>query len=194
LAIDSLLHLERVLAQQGPLKAQKGERIAAVALVFSPTDEGLSVCMIRRAEHPNDPWSGHMAFPGGRRELDDLDSLATAIRETQEEIGISLSREQCLGTLTPVFVPLSLGVGPMTIEAFVFGLDSPLSPKANAEVAGVYQFPLAQLVASEGRGTFEYQHHGVPVTLECVDLQGCRVWGLSLRILDYLLEKLSPVD
>jgi 8-oxo-dGTP pyrophosphatase MutT (NUDIX family) len=200
LAIDSLLPLKRALvkevaaSQEETLGAEPERRIAAVALVFSPTEEGLSVCMIRRAEHPDDPWSGHMAFPGGRREVDDVDSLGTAIRETNEEIGVSLSREQCLGALKPVFVPVSLGVGAMTIEAFVFGLDSPLSPTGNAEVAAVYQFPLTQLLTPEGRGNFEYKHRGGTVTLQCLDLQECRIWGLSLRILDYLLEKLSAVD
>jgi len=149
--------------------------------------------MIRRAEHPKDPWSGHMAFPGGRRDPQDADSLATAIRETQEEIGIDLKRSQCLGALAPVFVPLSLGTGAMTIEAFVFALDLPISPQANGEVAEIFQFPLAQLQSEAGRGTFEYEHQKVPMQLDCIDLQGCRIWGLSLRMIDHLLGRLAAV-
>ncbi len=150
--------------------------------------------MIRRAEHPKDPWSGHMAFPGGRRDPQDTDSLGTAIRETQEEIGIDLQRSQCLGALAPVFVPLSLGTGAMTIEAFVFALDSPISPQGNGEVAGIFQFPLAQLQSEAGRGTFEYEHQKVPLQLDCIDLQGCRIWGLSLRMIDHLLDRLAAAE
>jgi 8-oxo-dGTP pyrophosphatase MutT (NUDIX family) len=193
LATSGIAQIRDALAQDPPPIGATEGRVAAVALIFSPTPVGLSVCMIRRAEHPKDPWSGQMAFPGGRREPKDADSLATAIRETEEEIGIVLRREQCLGALSPVFVPLSLGTGPMTIEAFVFAQNKPICPQPNQEVAGVYQFPLAQLVDATGRGSFDYLHKDIPMKLECIDLQGCRIWGLSLRMIDHLLGRLAAV-
>jgi 8-oxo-dGTP pyrophosphatase MutT (NUDIX family) len=150
--------------------------------------------MIRRSEHPEDPWSGHMAFPGGRKDPGDTDSLGTAIRETQEEIGLTLSRAQCLGALAPVWTPPGVGDGSMVIEAFVFWQDEAIATKANNEVAGVFHFPLSLLRAGEGRGRFDYDHKGTLLKLDRIDQQGCRIWGLSLRVLDDLIQRLAALD
>ena len=66
---------------------------AAVALILLPTSDGdLEALFIKRAEVEGDPWSGQMAFPGGRRDPVDDDLLATAARATLEETGIDLAR------------------------------------------------------------------------------------------------------
>ncbi|MBA3258253.1 MAG: NUDIX domain-containing protein, partial [Gemmatimonadales bacterium] len=85
-----LERLRRRLAAQRPRVDQEaGELIwAAVALVLVPDPD--SVLLIRRAERTGDPWSGHMALPGGRRDSEDSDLIATAIRETAEEVGLQL--------------------------------------------------------------------------------------------------------
>jgi len=61
---------------------------AAVAIVVREGTDGPQVLLIRRADHPGDAWSGHMAFPGGREDPQDENLLATAIRETLEEVGL----------------------------------------------------------------------------------------------------------
>ena len=66
---------------------------AAVALIEHCADEN-EFLLLQRAVHPNDPWSGHLSFPGGRKEEADLDLLATCIRETAEESGIILNQNQ----------------------------------------------------------------------------------------------------
>ena len=63
---------------------------AAVALVLAGPEDDLSLCAIRRAEHPLDPWSGHMALPGGRASAEDSGPRAVAERETLEEVGLAL--------------------------------------------------------------------------------------------------------
>ncbi|MBT3458112.1 MAG: NUDIX domain-containing protein, partial [Halieaceae bacterium] len=65
-------------------------RRAAVAIVLHEADGELCLLMIRRAQREGDPWSGHMAFPGGRRDPDDIDDRFCAIRETREEIALDL--------------------------------------------------------------------------------------------------------
>src|SRR6478752_6570976 len=70
---------------------------AAVAAVLVPSPD--AVLLIRRAERAGDPWSGHMALPGGRREPEDADLVETARRETFEEVGLQLARSDLLGGL-----------------------------------------------------------------------------------------------
>jgi 8-oxo-dGTP pyrophosphatase MutT (NUDIX family) len=72
---------------------------AAVALVLAGEAADLSVCLIRRAEHELDSWSGHMALPGGRVNAIDLSPREAAIRETREEVGLGPDRSPCLGSL-----------------------------------------------------------------------------------------------
>ena len=81
--------------------AEEGVRRAAVALIFRAGERGSpELLFIKRAEYPGDPWSGQIAFPGGREEASDTSLAETAIRETREETGIDLVRDgQIIGTL-----------------------------------------------------------------------------------------------
>lgn len=62
---------------------------AAVAAIVAEAGEP-EILVLKRRPHPQDPWSGHYAFPGGRRDPEDDDLLATCLRETWEECGICL--------------------------------------------------------------------------------------------------------
>src|SRR5438105_2270539 len=77
-------HAHRRIPAEGMMKK------AAVAAIVRERNAELELLFIRRAEHPQDPWSGHMAFPGGRVDHDDPDALAAAVRETREELGLDL--------------------------------------------------------------------------------------------------------
>ena len=82
---------------------------AAVAVILAPDPDAL--LLIRRAERAGDPWSGHMALPGGRQEPTEPDLFTTAVRETAEEVGLTLGRRNLIGALddvvprTPVLPP-----------------------------------------------------------------------------------------
>src|SRR5262245_23913673 len=77
----------------------QGVRRAAVAMVLANGPEGPSVLFIERAQHPGDPWSGHMAFPGGRVDPGDARPRDAAERETLEEVGLSLRGAELIGRL-----------------------------------------------------------------------------------------------
>ena len=78
---------------------------AAVAMILVGAEDRLKLCMIRRAEKSGDPWSGHMALPGGRFSPEDADLRVTAERETHEEVGLRLDPAHRLGSLAPTRHP-----------------------------------------------------------------------------------------
>ena len=184
--LDWKQRLREVLGQ-GPVQAMPNAvSRAAVAMVIGP--HGMLRMMVR-AEREGDPWSGHVGFPGGREELDDRDLLATACRETREEVGWVLSEADCLGPLDPVRSPVG-GRSDVVVRPFVFWVDRPLQERLNHEVAEVFSVSLATLMEGVGRGDFTLRWSEHEATLPCVRIGGRRLWGMSLRMVDDLLERL----
>lgn len=130
-------------AAAAPLRAQ--DREAAVALVLRPRDE-LEILLIKRAERESDPWSGHMALPGGRRAPDDEDLLATAARETEEETHLPLARVGTLiGRLDDV-APGNPRLPPIVISPFVLAVPpGSLAQPDGIEVDATLWVPLSAL-------------------------------------------------
>ena len=163
---------------------------AAVAAILRDGGAGAEVLFIRRAERPGDPWSGHMAFPGGRRDEADPDLYATAVRETREEVGIDLDAHgTLLGRLPDLeAVVRSRPVG-LLITPFVFALEREVPFTFDAEeVAGALWAPLAPLARGAGAGTVVYQREGATLELPCWHVEGHVVWGLTYRMLQMLFE------
>jgi 8-oxo-dGTP pyrophosphatase MutT (NUDIX family) len=195
LPVRSRFDLESVRAQLARLPAagdspEPGQRaaVAAVLRQHAPA-RGAELLFIRRAEHPEDPWSGHMAFPGGRHDETDATLLATALRETREEVGLDLGAHGTLLTRLPDVPAIARGrrMG-LVIAPFVFALEAPDCVLAlNDEVAEALWIPLEALVSGEGAGTLAYVHEGQSLQLPCVRYQGRVVWGLTFQMLQYLL-------
>lgn len=168
-------------------------RHAAIAAVLSGPPADPSLLFIRRAAHPGDPWSGHVALPGGGRESQDLDLRATAARETREEVGLDLAlRGRLLGGLEVVQSPQGLRPPGVAVAPFVFHLPQrPLQLHPNAEVASVHWVALQRLLAGEGRTTFELSWKGQTRALPVIELDGLNIWGMTLRVVDDLLARLG---
>lgn len=161
-------------------------RRASVATIFGPENQLL---MIQRAERPGDPWSGQMAFPGGHWEPSDADLRETAIRETQEEIGLSLKDAEFFGALSelqPVSQRHAVWVTPCVFRIAAWA-EVTIS---HQEVAAIKRFSFERFLSGEGRGDFPYTWNGQDLRLPCVRLDGCLIWGLSLRMIDELCEHL----
>jgi 8-oxo-dGTP pyrophosphatase MutT (NUDIX family) len=180
----------RALRNRPPRRLEAGGGLAAVAAVLVPASEDTDeLLLIRRAEHPRDPWSGHIAFPGGGVEPTDRDALDAAIRETHEEIGLRLSRDDAVAPLDDL---AAVGGRPgLVIRPFVFRIRALPALTPNHEVAAVHRLRLDHLLAGEGRTTMPWRHQGAELTLPCVYFGGQRLWGLTLRMVDDLLDRLD---
>jgi len=192
------VRIERIAERLGArepvlLPRDRDQKSAAVAAIMRSVGDDSEVLLIRRSESPNDPWSGHMAFPGGRQDPGDADLLATALRETREEIGLDLSTiAKPIGQLDEIDViargrPAGLVVRPFVFEVAV---DAIFEPFQNHEVAEIVWARLGPLARGESTSSIRYQREGFDVTLPAYDVDGRTVWGLTYRMLDSLFERL----
>ncbi|HSN88951.1 MAG TPA: CoA pyrophosphatase, partial [Thermoanaerobaculia bacterium] len=143
---------------------ESGSTAAAVALVLAGREDDLSMCFIRRAEHPLDPWSGHMALPGGRWDPTDPHPRAAAERETLEEVGLAVGDPHWLGGLSDVLVRLGGGDRVdrrMILSPFAYDLGEEHAPFApNHEVAGAFWIPLSYLWDPRNSSHLEWERDG----------------------------------
>ena len=118
--VKSALEASAAAVIEGPQVVSR----AAVSAVLRPGQSGLEGLLIRRAKRDGAPWSGHMAFPGGRSEDHDRDLLETAVREPREEIGLDLrERAQVLGRLDDIVPGSAQGLLPtFVVKPFVWGI------------------------------------------------------------------------
>lgn len=196
-SIDALLAHPDVARLALRLAGQRGETIeaepptrwAAIALVLRPSPAGEpELLMIKRAEAEGDPWSGHIACPGGRRDPGDRDLEHTAIRETWEETGIDLEKDgRILGTLDDMS-PRTSTLPPIVIRPFVAVVKPEVAIVVSLEVAEAFWVPMAAIreTARWGRGSVEVRGGGereVDVFRHGEHL----VWGLTHRALTQLL-------
>jgi len=184
--------IRSVLSGRAPRADRDASKRAAVATVLRQPRHEPEVLLIRRAEHPDDPWSGHMAFPGGRHDPDDRDLEHTARRETREEVGLDLgARAVLLGRLDDI---PAIGRGRPTgivITPYVFsvGGDDP-DLRTNHEVAEALWAPLGPLMRGEADTTLPYRHGDRVHPMPAFDVEGRIVWGLTYQMLQHLFRVL----
>jgi 8-oxo-dGTP pyrophosphatase MutT (NUDIX family) len=183
-----LARLRERLAGYHPAEDEDASLIwAAVALILTPEPD--SILLIRRAERTGDPWGGHMALPGGRREPEDADLLATSIRETREEVGVELGAEQLAGVLADV-IPRTPVLPPIAVRPFVFQLSVRPELSPNSEVARARWIPLEQLMLPETRHPVQLEVAGQHRLIQAYELDDAMVWGMTERILTGFLQRL----
>ena len=165
---DALLRLVKSKLTPGEPHEPPGEAMAGVAITLA--GPSLKTLMIKRAERKGDPWSGQVAFPGGRRERYDRSLLETATRETKEEVGIDLRRSAIyLGHLC----------------AFLMRGEERVEP--NAEVSSYRWIPMEVFLRQNSRSTYALKRGGEHVKVPACVYQDYIIWGLSYRMISALL-------
>jgi 8-oxo-dGTP pyrophosphatase MutT (NUDIX family) len=198
--LDSLLAHPDIVKLRAALQArqeiagadEEGVRRAAVAIIFreSAEDRSPELLFIKRADYPGDPWSGQVAFPGGREESGDASLAETAIRETREETGIDLQREGTVLGALDAFRPRTPGLPRVVVRPFVAALDREAPLELSSEVALAFWIPLAALRAADSWRDTAVFARGVQINARAFQHQGHVIWGMTERILSQLLELL----
>ncbi len=161
---------------------------AAVAIILTPQPD--SILLIRRADRSGDPWSGHMALPGGRREPADSELAATAIRETAEEVGVQLRLQDLLGSL-PDVIPRTPVLPPIAVRPFVFLLPERPALRLNPEVAQASWVPLDYLLRPDTHHPVQLEVAGKSRQVQAYQLENAIVWGMTERILTRFLAEVG---
>jgi len=181
--------VRRALRGYVPQTAETPEaRPAAVALLLIERAGGLEALFIKRAVRTGDPWSGQISLPGGRREPADADLLATAMRETREEVGVDLTRVERLGQLNDMN-PRTPTLPPIYVRPFVFALATlPVLTTADEEVQRAFWVPLARFAEPGVRRDFTLTVAGVERTFPAYALGDDVIWGMTERIITPFIE------
>ncbi|MGC8804189.1 MAG: NUDIX hydrolase [Bacteroidales bacterium] len=153
---------------------------AAVLVLFYPINNLPHFVLIKRTPDDFSPHGGQVSLPGGRYENSDKDYLYTALRETSEEVGISISSITVLGALTPLIVPVS-GFHVHPFVGYLF--NSPQWSINSHEVSYLIEVPLSELTNPNNVNSetilFEGNNHQIPY----FRLVGEKVWGATAMIL-----------
>lgn len=165
---------------------------AAVSVIIIA---GTEIIMIKRAERKEDPWSGHIGFPGGREEESDkFNPLKTAIRETNEEIGVQLEQSDFTRRLTPLLPDKDFKGYKLELWPFLFELENVLDLNIDPnEVDEIIKLPIKKITPELDLSEKEFSVlNGDKKTLPCLSLnENHVVWGLSLMILTEVNKVLS---
>lgn len=191
LALHLAAHPGRTADVQAPT------RRAAIALVLRASAAGergvdAELLMIKRAEAELDPWSGHIACPGGRMEPADRDLEQTAIRETWEETGIDLARDgRILGTLDDL-EPRTPSLPPLVIRPFVALVAPEVAITQSAEVAEAFWVPLTAIREATAWGRAQVPIRNVGSReVDAFRHGNYTVWGLTHRALSQFLRAMD---
>lgn len=183
--------LVRSLADHPPLVVppEPHMRLAAILLALRARSDGEpELLMIKRAEAEGDPWSGHVACPGGRMEPDDRDLAVTAVRETFEETGVDVARDgRLLGHLDDIS-PRTPALPPIVIRPYVALVRAGVEIVPSREVAAAFWVPVSALREQTAWGIGSVQVGSVLREVSVFQHGEYVVWGLTERVLRQFLD------
>ena len=189
--------LGRLLALHETRRVPADETELRAAVVLLLRDAGgsraldeLEALFVRRAEVEGDPWSGHMALPGGRHSPPDEDLAVTALRELREETSLDPGRKALLGRLDEIH-PRSRRLPSIAVTPFVGWTEPEVRVVENRELAGHVWVPIRVLRAPEHRSTLRLERRGAVRVFPTVEYEGRTIWGLTYRIVQEFLEVLD---
>jgi 8-oxo-dGTP pyrophosphatase MutT (NUDIX family) len=160
---------------------------AAVAAIIRTGAKDLEILFIRRSHRQGDPWSGHLAFPGGRLEKQDASPKEAAERETLEEIGLPLVRADYLGPLRSL-AGLTL---PVSVSAFAYFIRETPSFTFSEEIQSTFWTSFSDLKDPNKRTSYELKNPAGSQSFEALNVLGPNdpvLWGITYRFTQQLID------
>lgn len=157
---------------------------SAVLMLLAERPGGLHVLLCERSDDPRDVHKGQVSLPGGRRDPEDADILATALREASEEVGLDPARVQILGRLDDYLTITRYHVVPFV--AAINGFEG-LAVNSN-EIADIFTFPIDALRDPGRVRRVPWELHGRTEDVLFIEHEGHTVWGATARMLFQLTE------
>lgn len=176
------------LSQFTPQKIARGELRSAAVLVPLFLRDGQPWVLLTQRTDQLKNHSGEISFPGGGAEVEDVDFWQTALRETEEEVGILKADVRRLGQLDDVYsvygfrVKVCVGAYP---DRYPYRADK-------GEIAELIELPLARLRDPEIYHQEDWQHKGRMLPVDFYQLDGHSIWGMTAAILKQLLLRSEP--
>jgi len=165
-------------------KPNIGYKKAAVLILLYYKNQQLSTVLIKRNKYPG-VHSGQISFPGGQKEKEDKTLVYTAIRETQEEIGVNLQKIKILGTLTPLYIYVS-NFDVLPVVGFLDGIPN-FNPDKN-EVDSIIEVKIKDFLIEKNVGQFTFNRVGQKIKAPCYVVGNQRIWGATAMIISELAE------
>ncbi|GAB7086016.1 CoA pyrophosphatase [Marinifilum fragile] len=159
-------------------------RDSSVLLLFYPKDGQLYLPFIKRTSG-NTSHSGQISLPGGKYEESDSNRTVTAIRETNEELGVECKKIKILGFLTELYIPVS---NFMVLPVLGYCKERPDFKLNTFEVEEVIEMPVQELLSKENISKFSFTKNELTIHAPYFDAKGHKVWGATAMILSELRE------
>ena len=186
----NVARLIRSLAEHPPVvvEPEPHMRLAAILLALRARADGEpELLMIKRADAEGDPWSGHIACPGGRMEPGDHDLAVTAVRETLEETGVDVARDgRLLGQLDDIS-PRTPVLPSILIRPYVALVRADVEIVPSREVAAAFWVPVSALRERTAWGIGHVPIGGAMREVSVFQHGEYTVWGLTERVLRQFL-------
>jgi len=188
-----ITRLEAALAsrQTGVVDDPVARRAAVAILIRLGENDEPEIFFIKRALYEGDPWSGHIAFPGGREEPGDESLFGTACREAMEEVEFDLRREATLIGALDDLRPRAVRLPDIVVRPYVCLMPAPPEPVLSLEVADSFWVPLSVLLDRSVWRDTTVTAGGMEMSRFAFHHQGYVVWGMTERILSGLIELLG---
>ncbi|MEM1448653.1 MAG: CoA pyrophosphatase [Planctomycetota bacterium] len=184
------------LQEDGEERPQDIRQAAVALLLRGASFDELEVLLMKRAEREGDRWSGQISLPGGHEEDDDEDLVATARRESREEVGVDPGAEDArlFGSMPSIQARARGARIALYITPVVFHRTEPESPTLGPEAAEAFWLPLGRIRTGELDRPYRYEHEGVIHRLPSWDFRGHTIWGMTHGILSRFTNALERAD
>ena len=194
LPLSGAIAHEQLMPSQRSLELPRNEtKKAGVMCLLYERSEETHFALIERASHPLDKHKGQISFPGGKEEDFDVDMNATALRETEEEIGILKHDVKVIKQLSRLYIPVS----DFLVFPYLGVTQSPVTFLPDErEVANVLEVPLSKLLAYDTPDSFKYKssEEDEGRDVPCFYLADKCVWGATAMILNEVKVLLKGLD